>query len=199
MQLKRLCVFAGANAGSHEGYRTAAIVLGTELARRRVGLVYGGAGVGLMGAVADAVLRAGGEAVGVIPRALVEREAAHPQLSELHIVGSMHERKALMGELSDAFLALPGGLGTLEELLEVATWKQLGLHAKPIGLLNVCGYYDRLAGLLDHAVAEGFVKAEHRQMLLVEGDAIRLLERIERSGHSEANGKAAAADARPRG
>jgi uncharacterized protein (TIGR00730 family) len=193
MQLRRLCVFAGANAGAHDDYRETASALGTELARREITLVYGGASVGLMGAIADAVLQGGGEAIGVIPRALVEREVAHPSLSELRIVESMHARKALMGELSDAFLALPGGLGTLEELFEVATWKQLGLHDKPVGLLNVRGYYDRLVALLDHAVAEGFVKAEHRQMLLIDRDAGRLLERIVRSQIPEASGGRGAA------
>jgi uncharacterized protein (TIGR00730 family) len=181
MQLKRLCVFAGANAGARDDHRTAALALGGELARREIALVYGGASIGLMGAVADAVLRAGGEAIGVIPQALMEREIAHPRLSELRVVDSMHARKALMGELSDAFLALPGGLGTLEELFEVATWRQLGLHAKPIGLLNVRGYYDRLEAVLDHAVAEGFLETEHRRILHVDSDADTLLERFERS------------------
>jgi uncharacterized protein (TIGR00730 family) len=181
MQLNRLGVFAGANAGAHEDYRDAAVALGSELARREITLVYGGASVGLMGAIADAVLQGGGEAIGVIPRALMEREIAHLRLSELRVVDSMHARKALMGELSDAFVALPGGLGTLEELFEVATWRQLGLHAKPVGLLNVRGYYDRLDALLDHAVAEGFLAAEHRRILHVDSRANTLLERFERS------------------
>ncbi len=198
MKLRRLCVFAGSNAGAHDDYREAASALGTELAKREIVLVYGGASVGLMGAIADAVLQGGGEAIGVIPQALVEREVAHPSLSELRIVESMHARKALMGELSDAFLALPGGLGTLEELFEVATWRQLGLHAKPVALLNVRGYYDRLVALLDHAVAEGFVKAEHRRMLLIDRDANRLLERIGRSQVPEVSGEHGAAGPRLR-
>ncbi len=198
MQLKRLCVFAGANAGAHDDYRAAAIDLGSELAKREITLVYGGASVGLMGAIADAVLQGGGEAIGVIPQALVEREVAHPGLSELRVVESMHARKALMGELSDAFLALPGGLGTLEELFEVATWRQLGLHAKPIGLLNVRGYYDRLDALLDHAVAEGFLETEHRRILHIDSDANLLLERFERSEIPQAHGGTGAADPRLR-
>ena len=198
MKLRRLCVFAGSNAGARDDYREAASALGTELAKREIVLVYGGASVGLMGAIADAALQGGGEAIGVIPQALVEREVAHPSLSELRIVESMHARKALMGELSDAFLALPGGLGTLEELFEVATWRQLGLHAKPVALLNVRGYYDRLVALLDHAVAEGFVKAEHRRMLLIDRDANRLLERIGRSQVPEVSGEHGAAGPRLR-
>jgi uncharacterized protein (TIGR00730 family) len=180
MRLKRICVFAGADAGVRDDYRRAAGAVGEELAGRGIAVVYGGASVGLMGPLADAVLRSGGEVIGVIPRALLEREVAHRGLSELRIVESMHERKALMGELSDAFLALPGGLGTLEELLEVATWKQLGLHAKPVGLLNVRGYYDRLDAMLDHAVAEGLLKPEHRQIMLIDSDLESLLRRISR-------------------
>ena len=183
MRLSSVCVFAGAMMGVHDSYRQAAAALGSELARREVTLVYGGASVGLMGAVADAALRGGGRVVGVIPHAIVEREVAHLGLSELRIVDSMHARKALMGELSDAFLALPGGLGTLDELFEVATWRQLGLHAKPLGLLNVRGYYDPLIAALDHAAAQGFLKAEHRQILLVDTDVDALLERLgERAG-----------------
>jgi uncharacterized protein (TIGR00730 family) len=180
MQLDRICVFAGANAGVHDDYSRAAAALGHELAARGIALVYGGASIGLMGALAGAALRSGGAVVGVIPRALVEREVAHPGLSELRIVESMHERKALMGELSDAFLALPGGLGTLEELLEVATWRQLGLHAKPVGLLNVSGYYDRLDAMLDHAVAEGLLEPEHRQIMHIDSDIETLLEFVGR-------------------
>jgi uncharacterized protein (TIGR00730 family) len=180
MKLERICIFAGANAGVHDDYRQAASAVGGELAARGIAIVYGGASIGLMGAVADAALRRGGEVIGVIPNALVEREVAHPGLNELRIVESMHERKAVMGELSDAFLALPGGLGTLEELLEVATWRQLGLHAKPVGLLNVRGYYDRLDAVLDHAVTEELLKPEHRQIMLIDSDLETLLERFAR-------------------
>jgi len=143
--LRRLCVFCGSASGVRPEYEAAARELGTVLAGRGVGVVYGGASVGLMGVVADSALAAGGEVIGIIPQALVDREVAHAGLSELHVVGSMHERKALMAELSDAFVALPGGMGTLEELFEVFTWRQLGLHAKPIALLDVAGYWAGLA------------------------------------------------------
>jgi uncharacterized protein (TIGR00730 family) len=165
--------------GAREEYREAAGALGRELAARRIALVFGGASVGLMGAIADAAMSAGGEAVGVIPRALVEREIAHPELTRLHVVDSMHERKALMAELCDVVIALPGGMGTLEELFEVATWTQLGLHAKPVGLLNVRGYFDPLIDVLDRAAGEGFLSAEHRQIVQVEADHRRLLDRLE--------------------
>jgi len=178
--VERLCVFCGSSPGGHPDYAAAAAGLGRALAEAGIGVVYGGASVGLMGAVADAALAAGGEVVGVIPQALVDREIAHPGLSDLRVVGSMHERKARMAELADGFVALPGGLGTLEELFEVYTWGLLGLHAKPLGLLDVRGYYERLAAFLDHAVAEGFVGAEHRAMLVVERDPAALLERFER-------------------
>lgn len=173
--MRRLCVFSGSSPGAHPHYLAAASGLGRLLAGEGIGLVYGGARVGLMGALADAALEAGGEVIGVIPQALVEREIAHPGLSELHVVGSMHERKAQMAERSDGFVALPGGMGTLEELFEVYTWTQLGLHAKPLGLLDVRGYYARLAAFLDHAVAERFVTAEHRAMLVVEERAEALI------------------------
>lgn len=170
----RLCVFCGSNAGRRPGYRAAAAELGGLLARRGIGLVYGGASVGLMGALADAVLAAGGEAIGVIPRALMEREVGHPGLTELRVVPSMHARKAMMAELSGGFVALPGGAGTLEEIFEVWTWAQLGDHAKPCGLLNVDGYYDRLIGFLDQVAVERFMRPEHRAMLLAEttGEAL---------------------------
>jgi uncharacterized protein (TIGR00730 family) len=167
----RLCVFSGSSPGGHPAYAEAAAALGQTLARRGIGLVYGGASVGLMGAVADAALDAGGEVVGVIPRALVDREIAHPGVADLRVVGSMHERKALMADLADGFVALPGGMGTLEELFEVYTWTQLGLHEKPLGLLDVRGYYAQLAAFLDHAVDERFVTAEHRDMLVLVRDA----------------------------
>ena len=152
--------------------------LGRELAVQGVTLVYGGAQVGLMGILADSVLEHGGEVVGVIPQALLAKEVAHPRLTELRIVASMHERKAAMAELSDAFVALPGGLGTLEEFFEVLTWAQLGLHGKPCAILNIAGYYDRLLSFLEHAVQERFVRAEHGSMVIVEGSSRRMLERL---------------------
>jgi uncharacterized protein (TIGR00730 family) len=166
--VQRLCVFTGSSPGAHPAYAQAAEELGRALAGHGIGLVYGGASVGLMGAVADAALEAGGEVVGVIPQVLVDREIAHPGVSDLRVVGSMHERKALMADLADGFVALPGGMGTLEELFEVYTWTQLGLYSKPLGLLDVRGYYAQLAAFLDHAVAEGFVTPENRGMLVVE-------------------------------
>ncbi len=162
----RVCVFCGSNPGRLPEYRAAAVAFGTLLAREGVGVVYGGASVGLMGAVADAALAAGGEVVGVIPQFLADKELAHRGLSALHVVGSMHGRKALMAELSDAFVALPGGAGTLEEIFEVWTWAQLGEHSKPCGLLNVAGFYDRLLAFLDHTAAESFMKPPHRTILL---------------------------------
>ncbi|WP_298436073.1 TIGR00730 family Rossman fold protein [Geobacter sp.] len=176
--MKRLCVFCGSSSGANGAYREAAEGLGRLLAREGIGLIYGGASVGLMGAVADAALAAGGEVTGVIPRALEEKEIAHPGLSALHVVGSMHERKALMAELADGFIALPGGMGTFDEFFEVVTWAQLGMHHKPCGLLNAAGYYDRLAAFLDHTVAERFVRDEHREMIIIETEPARLLERF---------------------
>jgi uncharacterized protein (TIGR00730 family) len=178
--MERLCVFSGSSPGARPDYERAAEELGRALAARGIGLVYGGASVGLMGIVADAMLDAGGDAVGVIPRALVDREIAHPGLSDLRIVGSMHERKALMAELADGFVALPGGMGTLEELFEVYTWTQLGLHSKPLGLLDVRSYYAKLVAFLDHAVEERFLTVEHREMLVVEERADALLEAFRR-------------------
>lgn len=177
--MRRLCVFAGAGLGSDSAYRNAAQRLGGLLAQRGVALVYGGASVGLMGAAADAVLAAGGEAIGVIPQALIDRELAHRSLTELRTVASMHERKATMSELSDAFLALPGGLGTLDELMEALTWSQLGIHAKPSGLLNVNGYYDELISQLDRAAEEGFLRGEMKETLLIDDDPEALLRRLE--------------------
>lgn len=164
--LRRMCVFCGSNLGRTEAFQAAAAHLGRYLAECRIGLVYGGAKVGLMGAVADAVLQAGGQAIGVIPRALAIKEVAHPGLTELHIVGSMHERKILMAELSDAFIALPGGYGTLDELFEVLTWTQLGMHHKPCGLLNTEGFFDPLIAYLNAAVGWGFLKPAHRGFLV---------------------------------
>ena len=152
--------------------------MGRELARRGVGLVYGGGNVGLMGAVADAALAAGGEAIGVIPRVLVDKEVDHRGLTQLHVVDSMHERKALMAELSDAFLALPGGIGTFEELCEALAWSKLGIHGKACGVLNVAGYYDPLLAMMDHAVSEGFFAPEDRALLIAESDPARLIERL---------------------
>lgn len=163
--MKRVCVFCGSSAGNNAIYRAAATELGVELARRGHGLVFGGGHVGLMGAVADAILDAGGSAIGVIPEALQAQELAHQGLRELHVTADMHSRKAMMAKLSDAFIALPGGLGTFEELFEVATWAQLELHHKPIGVLNVGGYYRHLALWLDHAATEGFIKPAHHRLL----------------------------------
>ena len=165
--LKRICVFCGSSPGRDPEYLAAAGALGRGLAQRGIGLVYGGASVGLMGAVADAARAAGGEVIGVIPQALVDREVAHHGLSDLRVVGSMHQRKAHMAELSDAFVALPGGIGTLEELFEIWTWSQLGDHAKPCAVINVRGYYDALLGFLDHSVTEGFLRSAHRELLIV--------------------------------
>lgn len=158
--MPRLCVFSGSREGCRPSYRAAAVELGQALVARGFELVYGGAHVGLMGAIADSVLAAGGRAIGVIPQSLVDREVAHTGLSDLHVVSSMHERKALMADLSDGFIALPGGWGTFEELFEVLTWGQLGLHRKPCGLLNVDDYFGPLVALLRHAADEGFVKPE---------------------------------------
>src|SRR3954453_16196631 len=168
--MRRVCVYCGSSPGSDPACRAPAVALVHALAERGLGVVYGGAHVGLMGVVADEALAAGAEGIGVIPQALVDREIAHTGLDDLRVVGSMHERKAQMAELADAFLALPGGLGTLEELFEVATWSQLGLHVKPCGLLSVLGYYDGLAGMLDHAVSERFLRPENRAIILVEAD-----------------------------
>jgi uncharacterized protein (TIGR00730 family) len=174
-----VCVFCGSNGGAGELYAEAARSFGRTLAERGLRLVYGGAAVGLMGELADAALTAGGEVVGVIPQALVEREIAHAGLTDLHPVKSMHERKALMSDLSDAFVALPGGAGTLEELFEIWTWGQLGHHEKPVGLLNVAGFFDALIAFVDHQVEERFMRVEHRNMLIVEDDPERLLARFE--------------------
>jgi len=175
----RICVFCGSSAGNNPVYREAAIELGTALAKAGIGLVYGGAQVGLMGAVADAAMAAGGEVIGVIPRQLVERELAHDGLTELKEVGSMHERKAVMADLSDGFIALPGGVGTFEELFEVWTWGQLGHHQKPCALLNVGGYYDKLVTFLNHATTEGFMKQPYREMLIVASDVESVLAKVE--------------------
>jgi uncharacterized protein (TIGR00730 family) len=173
--MRSVCVFCGSNPGRRPEYRAGAAALGRDLAGRGLRVIYGGAQVGTMGALADAVLAAGGEIVGVIPAHLVAAEIAHPGLSDLRVVGSMHERKALMAELSDAFIALPGGLGTLEEFAEIATWAQLGLHSKPTGLLNLLGYYDDLLRFLDHGTAERFLRPDHRELIIARPDPADLL------------------------
>lgn len=174
--MKSICVYCGSSPGRNPAYARAAQNLGRELALRGIRLVYGGASVGIMGTVADAVLEHGGQVVGVIPESLKRKEVAHLRLTELHVTSSMHERKMMMADLSDGFIALPGGIGTLEEISEIWTWAQLGLHRKAFGLLNVEGYYDPLIAFLDHTVAEGFVKQPHRSMLLVDENPVDLLD-----------------------
>lgn len=174
--MKRVCVFAGSSAGSRPAYRDSAEEFGRVLAARQIGLVYGGARVGLMGVIADAVLASGGQVTGVIPAALAAKEVAHNGVADLRIVGSMHERKAVMADLADAFVALPGGWGTLEEFFEVLTWGQLGLHRKPCGLLNAQGYFDGLLSFVGHSIEEGFVKCEYRSMISVADSPEGLLE-----------------------
>lgn len=176
--MKSVCVFCGSSPGASPAYAEAAIHLGHAIAGRGLTLVYGGGHVGLMGVVADAALGAGGRVVGVIPEALEAKELAHRSLTDLRVVASMHERKALMSELADGFIALPGGIGTLEEWFEVWTWSQLGIQRKPCALLNVAGYYDHLLAFLDHVTAERFLAPDHRAMVLVDGDAGRLLDRL---------------------
>jgi uncharacterized protein (TIGR00730 family) len=180
----RICIYAGSSFGSSPDYATIAAALGTACARRGLGIVYGGGGVGLMGVLADAALREGGEVIGVIPRAMIARELAHPRLTELIPVDSMHERKHRMAELAGAFIALPGGIGTLEEVIEVFTWLQLGLHLKPVGLLNAFGFYDPLLLFLDHARDQGFLTPAHRSMLTVQADADLLLDQITSINHA---------------
>ena len=176
--MKRVCVFCGSNPGARPVYAEAAQALGAALAARGLELVYGGAHRGLMGLLADAVLAKGGTVIGVIPKSLVDLEIAHRGLTDLRVVLTMHERKALMAELADAFVALPGGFGTIEEFAEIVTWAQLGLHQKPHGLLNVAGYYDRFLDFLDHGVAERFIREEHRRTVICETDPGRLLEAL---------------------
>ena len=176
--MKRVCVYCGSNEGRRPAYREAAEGVGRLLAARGIGVVYGGGAVGLMGAVADAAMTAGGEVTGVIPQALMDREVGHRGVGDLRVVASMHERKMLMADLSDAFVALPGGIGTLEEIVEVFTWGQLGLHAKPCGLLDVDGYWSSLVSTLDGMVEEGFLRPEHRERLVVADDADQLLEAL---------------------
>jgi uncharacterized protein (TIGR00730 family) len=177
--VRRICVYAGSSDGEHEGYRRAAADLGRALVHRGYELVYGGGSVGLMGSVADAVLAEGGSAIGIIPEALARRELAHKQLTRLEVVATMHDRKRRMAELSQGFIALPGGLGTLEEVFETVTLTQLGYHQKPVGLYNCMGYYSGLVGFLDYAIAEGFILAAHARLLLMDDDGERLLMRLE--------------------
>jgi uncharacterized protein (TIGR00730 family) len=171
-------VFCGSSAGIDPAFAAAARVLGVELARRQIGIVFGGGNVGLMGVVADAALAAGGEVIGVIPRGLVSRELAHQGVTHLHVVDSMHQRKALMADLSDGFIALPGGFGTLEEFCEVVTWTQLGVHEKACGLLNVSGYYDGLLAFLAHALKEQFLKPTHFEIVVAGSDPVTLLDSV---------------------
>ena len=178
--LRRICVFCGASIGKSPAYRQAARTVGRLLCQRGIELVYGGGNVGLMGVLADACLNDGGRVIGVIPRALADKERAHPGLTELRVVSSMHERKSVMADLSDAFLALPGGYGTWEEFLEVLTWSQLGIQRKACGLLNINGYYDPLLAMADKAVGEGFLRDVHRDLLLSDANPERLLDRLSR-------------------
>jgi uncharacterized protein (TIGR00730 family) len=177
-RFRRICVFCGSRAGTGSAYRDAAEATGRTLGQRGIGLVYGGGGVGLMGVIAAATLDAGGEAIGVIPDALRRTEDVRTDLTELHIVNSMHERKALMADFSDAFIALPGGFGTYDEFCEILTWAQLGIHHKPIGLLNVVGFFDPLLAMFEHAIAEGFVRPEDRRLFVVETQPAALIDRL---------------------
>jgi uncharacterized protein (TIGR00730 family) len=180
-QMRNICVFTGSRNGSLAAYSEAAKQLGLALVARDYGLVYGGGNVGLMTVIADTVLASNGYVAGVIPNSLVSKEVAHQGLSELRMVNSMHERKAVMAELSDGFIAMPGGIGTMEEFFEVLSWAQLGIHQKPCGLLNVAGYYDPLIQFLDHAVSHDFVKPTHRSLMIVESEPEKLLDRFEES------------------
>lgn len=179
MTLARICVFCGSSTGTNPVYRMAAEALAVELTRRRIGIVFGGGHIGLMGVVADTALARGGHVIGVIPRALADREVAHSGLSDLRVVDSMHERKALMAELSDGFIALPGGFGTFEEFCEVVTWTQLGVHGKPCALLNVAGFYDPLLAQFDRAVADGFLARSSRDIVTADESPARLLDRLQ--------------------
>ena len=176
--MRRLCVFCGSSVGNQPEYAEVAQALGALLARRKIGLVYGGGNVGLMGVIADAVVANGGEAIGVIPQALADREIAHAGITELRVVDSMHTRKATMADLADGFVAMPGGVGTFEEFFEVVTWTQLGLHRKPCGLLNVKAFYSPLAAFIDQAVTEGFIKPIHRAAIVIDDDPERLLDTL---------------------
>jgi len=178
MKIKNICVYCGSQLGNNPAYAASAEALAHELVKRDIGLVYGGAQIGVMGVIADRMLDLGGRVIGAIPEGLLQKEVAHPKLAELYITKNMHERKALMAEKADGFIALPGGLGTMEELFEIWTWNQLGFQHKPCGLLNVAGYYDHLITFLDHTVTEGFVKPIHRELLMVESEVTPLLDRL---------------------
>jgi uncharacterized protein (TIGR00730 family) len=193
----RVCVFCGSSDGVNPEFRRQAEQLGCALAAKGWGLVYGGADIGLMGAVADAALSGNGQVIGVIPQALVEHEIAHDHLTELHVVGSMHERKARMAALADAFIALPGGYGTLDEFLEILTWAQLGIHQKPCILINTNGYYDGLLSFLDHAVRENFVRARYRQLLLTARNAEHAIALIEEATSSPSPARNLDSEIRP--
>jgi uncharacterized protein (TIGR00730 family) len=180
MKLNVVCVYCGSSPGNESIYTESAAALGRLLAKRGTDIVYGGSSWGMMGAVANAALEAGGRVIGILPRGLASKEKAHPHLTEMHLVDSMHQRKALMERMSDGFIALPGGLGTLEELCEVTTWAQLGIHQKPIGLCNISGYFDGFLGFLDHAVATGYLSSDHRRLILTEEAPDDLVESMER-------------------
>ncbi len=177
-QMNRICVFCGTNPGSRPAYGAAARKLGKILAEQGIELVYGGASVGIMGELADSVHEHGGHVTGIIPQQLMEKEAAHTGIANLIVVASMHQRKSQMADMSDGFIALPGGIGTLEGFFEILTWAQLGIHAKPSGILNVEGYFDGLTGFLDHAVREGFLTEPHRRAIIIESDPVKLLQRM---------------------
>ncbi|MGN6388406.1 MAG: TIGR00730 family Rossman fold protein [Burkholderiaceae bacterium] len=179
--MRSLCIYCGASHGNSPRYAEAAVTLARELVRHDLALVYGGGNIGLMGRIADAVLELGGRAIGVIPQALLDREVGHRGLTELHIVADMHARKAMMAELADGFAALPGGFGTMEELFEMLTWAQLGFHAKPVGLLNVAGFYDPLLAFVRHQVAEGFLPPDNAALLHADADPARLVETLRRA------------------
>ena len=176
--MSSICVFCGSSAGGNAAYKDAAVELGQLMAENKLNLVYGGGNIGLMGEIAQSVIKAGGTAIGVIPQFLVEKELVYTNLTKIHVVDSMHERKAMMVELADAFIAMPGGFGTLEETVEVLTWAQLGLHRKPIGLLNIDGYYDYLNDFFEHMVSEGFLLREYKDMLLTSNDPAAMLESL---------------------
>lgn len=176
--MNRICVFCGSNSGVRSEYAETARALAAILAEHKLGIVYGGGNVGLMGVLADAALGVGGEVIGVIPQSLLDKEVGHRGVTQLLVVETMHERKALMNDLSDAFVALPGGFGTLDEFFEVLTWSQLGFHGKPCALLNVAGYYDRMLAMLDHAVAEGLLRPAHRELVIADTDPSRLMMRL---------------------
>jgi len=176
--MRRVCVFCGSNAGARSEYAEAARTLAAVLVERKLGIVYGGGNVGLMGVLADAALERGGEVIGVIPQSLLDKEVGHRGVTELLVVETMHERKALMNDLSDAFIALPGGFGTFDEFFEVLTWSQLGFHGKPCALLNVAGYYDLMLAMLDHAVAERLLRPAHRELVIADIDPLPLLQRL---------------------